>query len=565
MLLLAAVLSAHAAVPVSRFESTVIVNPDTSLVVVENVELPIPVSGFQRTLPVRSVSPIGRRTLLVDVISVEDEKGQRLKHDDHLANGLLTITVAQVTTSHTAKFTYTVRNAVRFFGDHDELLWPGTDSQLQVEDALLHIKLPAGSEGQYRAQAYIRRDRAADPHEQVPQAALWSSDGRVPVIAAGNTIELRAPGPLTPGVTLAADVFFHKGVLHRPNLLTRIDWYTQSNPIVFLPLIAFVLMGAVRWWKRRNTDPQRAVVPVYEPPAGLTPAEVGVLVDDRLDPRDVTATFVDLAVRGYIRIEEGGKEHGLINDRQDFILRLRKPLEEWGELALHERTVLFHTFYGGQWTKLSSLRLRFHEVVPIVRQEVLRALRNKGMYRVDPSSVQVYRQAGWAAVAVALIIGQLWGVFSIWDSLLPAIIAIALTVLVIYLLGRGISAKTLRGMRTYTDIKGFQEFLHSVESDRIERLDSTVFERYLPFAMALGLEQRWTRSFQGIAQIPEWYQFAEDGKLFDSTVFGHRMEAFAYDTMLAAVTAARGKRGGIGPVIADTITEQARAQSHKAE
>ena len=43
---------------------------------------------------------------------------------------------------------------------------------------------------------------------------------------------------------------------------------------------------------------------MYEPPPGMTPAEAGTLLDDSIDPRDITSTMVDLAVRGYMKIEE---------------------------------------------------------------------------------------------------------------------------------------------------------------------------------------------------------------------------------------------------------------------
>ena len=63
-------------------------------------------------------------------------------------------------------------------------------------------------------------------------------------------------------------------------------------------------MFALWWYKGRDPDPGRSVAPMYEPPPGMSPAEAGTLIDDTIHPRDITSTIVDLAVRGYLKIEE---------------------------------------------------------------------------------------------------------------------------------------------------------------------------------------------------------------------------------------------------------------------
>ena len=65
----------------------------------------------------------------------------------------------------------------------------------------------------------------------------------------------------------------------------------------------------------------------YEPPEDLTPAEAGTLIDNAADMRDITATMVDLAVRGYIRIEEReeSKLFGLMKGKEYVLHRLDPP------------------------------------------------------------------------------------------------------------------------------------------------------------------------------------------------------------------------------------------------
>ncbi len=93
--------------------------------------------------------------------------------------------------------------------------------------------------------------------------------------------------------------------------------------------------------ERPGRDPARlAVNPQYEPPEGMTPAEIGTLIDNSPDMRDITASIVDLAVRGYLRIverEQAGMVAWLKGNAYSF--ELLKPSEEWSELTPHERAV----------------------------------------------------------------------------------------------------------------------------------------------------------------------------------------------------------------------------------
>lgn len=367
--------------------------------------------------------------------------------------------------------------------------------------------------------------------------ALWSSTGLLPLQVEGNVIRAGAPGPLAPGVTMVFDVFLPPGILHRPNVLTRTEWFLRANPIVFLPLATLLLMLCLRRLKPA-AGAHRTIVTAYEPPPGLSPAEVGLLVDDRLDPRDISATLVDLAVRGYIRLQESKPEEGFFTDSPDYFVHLAKPREEWVTLSAHERTMLFHTFYGGQWTKLSSLRLRFPAIVQYFKADLLGALKRKGMYRVDPGVAQVWRIAALAAVAALLAFAQVLGIVSLADSWALSAISMAVSIVFVLWLGRGLTAKTARGRKAWAAVRGFDEFLRTVEGDRMRQLEPGIFEKYMPYAMALGIEHKWARAFQGIAiERPEWMEIAS-GELLDSVRFGQRLDLMFQQAIL---TAPRGR------------------------
>ena len=111
---------------------------------------------------------------------------------------------------------------------------------------------------------------------------------------------------------------------------------------MFLPLLTLGVMFALWYSVGRDPDPGVSVAPQYEPPKGMCPAEAGTLIDDTTHPRDITSTIVDLAVRGYIKIEETA-ENILVFTHRDYVFHLLKPREQWGaDLAPHERVMLGH-------------------------------------------------------------------------------------------------------------------------------------------------------------------------------------------------------------------------------
>ena len=124
-----------------------------------------------------------------------------------------------------------------------------------------------------------------------------------------------------------------------------------------------------------------------------------------IHPRDITSTMVDLAVRGYIKIEETA-EKVLLFTHKDYIFHLLKPQNEWGaDLAPHERVMLENVFAGGQETRLSSLKNRFYTAVPVIRQDIMASLKNKGIYLLDPESANGYSIV--AAIAILVLFGIL--------------------------------------------------------------------------------------------------------------------------------------------------------------
>jgi hypothetical protein len=358
-------------------------------------------------------------------------------------------------------------------------------------------------------------------------------------------VESTNPLPMRGGLTL--DVYIPKDVVKAPGALTKLFWFLGSNPIVFLPLLTLGVMLALWHTVGKDPDPGMSVAPMYEPPKGLSPAEVGTLIDDSTDPRDLTSTIVDLAVRGYLKIEEKVNTF-LVFKSKDYVFHLLKPREQWGnDLSPHERVMLENIFAGGAETQLSSLKNHFYTAIPVIREDVMSALKGKGMYMLDPGSANGYSLA--AAIGIALLLAglQYLGWMNVFNSL-PLLIASGLISAVIWwLFARQMTAKTILGARTMVAVLGFQEFMNRVDADRIKRLPPDTFEKYLAYAMALGVEQHWAQAFAGIVKDPpNWYVSQGGYSGFNPIFFSSSMHSMASDMHQVFVSAPRASSSGSG-------------------
>ena len=196
---------------------------------------------------------------------------------------------------HTLLLHYRVLNGLRYFNDHDELYWnvTGTEWDVPIGSASAHVVLPAGVTGVHAAQytgAYGSR----------------AQDAQVEILGSNVTVQTSRPLAFREGLTLI--VGWDKGFVRQPTQSDFIVQFLRSNWPLFAPVVVFLAMFWL--WFTRGRDPQVGSVAVqYEPPAGLTPGEVGTLVDEEADMRDITASIVDLAVRGYLTIEERPQQY----------------------------------------------------------------------------------------------------------------------------------------------------------------------------------------------------------------------------------------------------------------
>ncbi len=506
LLLLAAVWSMPAAaqrsLAIQRFDATILVEGDGGIRVTESIVAQFTGSwnGIYRTIPVKYRTAQGLHwTLGLDLEGATDEAGRPLRveasRERHSIKYKIWVPGAENAT-RTVVLRYRATNGLRFFEEHDELYWnvTGDEWDVPIEAATARIELPPGAAG-VRAIAF--------------NGAYGSTAQDATVEARGTTVRVAMPHALGFHEGLTAVVGWNKGVVAAPSAAARATGVLGSNWPLAIPVPVFLLAFAI--WRRRGKDPRRLPIAVqYEPLRGLTPGEAGTLLDNSADLRDVTATLVDLAVRGYLRFEERDerKLFGLIGGREYVLHRLEPPAE--GALAPHEQRVLDGVFSGrGTSVELSQLEDAFYTELPGIQTSIFDRLLERGFYHARPDRVRTRWVVGGSLLGVLVGVGGL----AVADRFLlaPVSFAVAGGLVALILIGFGLvmPARTDAGARALEQVLGFEEFLRRVEADHLKKVivgRPELFDRYLSFAMAFGVEKKWARAFEGIyTQPPTWY------------------------------------------------------------
>jgi uncharacterized membrane protein YgcG len=529
-LIAAAPAAAQRTLVIERFDAAIEVNVDGTIEVDETIRPRFTGSwnGIYRTIPIEYRTPQGLNyTLRLIIESVTDGAGAKLRYETSRERHYRKVKIwvpGAVDATRTVHLRYRVPDALRFFDEHDELYWnvTGDEWDVPIESAAAVIHLPAGVSG-VRATAF---------------RGTFGSTDRAPVSIDGNVVTVEAAGGLGFHEGLTAVVGWNPGVVHRPTTAEKTARVVSSNLPLAIPPLVFVGMWSL--WRRRGRDPKLGPVTTrYEPPDAMTPAEVGTLVDGKPDMRDITATIVDLAVRGYLHIteSESGGVFGFFSSK-DYTFALKKPREEWSGLKTHERDLLDAMFGTGDEVRLADLKNKFYKHLPGLRDGLYSGLVSGGFYKARPDRVRLAYIAGGiaAGVAIGLVSASIMGALGMQPG--AGIIAGVLSAAGIIGFGIFMPARTIRGTRGLESILGFQEFLSRVEADRLQRMVKTpeMFEKFLPFAMALGVEDNWARAFEGIyREPPQWYTGPPGGLMFQPRAFTGNLSRMS--TQAAAVMA----------------------------
>jgi uncharacterized membrane protein YgcG len=532
---------------IQDFAADILVGTDGTIGVTETIQARFSGTwnGIYRTIPVEYRTPQGfAYALRLDIESITDGNGAPLKYDTSKVRHYRKLKIwvpGAVDTVKTVVVRYRVRNGLKFFEEHDELYWnvTGDEWEVPIERSRAVVRLPAGVAG-LRAYAFTGGYGSQE------------SAARITIVGTTLTVESTRALNFREGVTVA--IAWNPGVVTRPTASVKAADFLFANIILLVPVGVFGLMFWL--WNRNGRDPKRQAVAVqYEPPGALTPAEVGTLVDNNPDMRDITASVVDLAVRGFLKIKGTQEDRFLgLGTKTDYALQLIRPATEWKMLRPHEEALLnalFSTTTGASVrpagpaavideVTIADLKNRFYKSLPEIRERIFSQLIDRGYYLRRPDRVKTtfYVIAALAGVG-GTVAGAALGLSA------AAFVACILSAVIIGVFGHLMPARTVKGARALEGALGFEEFLDRVEGDRFKRVVRTpeMFERFLPFAMALGVERGWARAFEGIyTSQPDWYVGNYHGA-FGPRMFAASLADLSSDAGSAMSSAPRSSGG----------------------
>jgi uncharacterized membrane protein YgcG len=386
---------------------------------------------------------------------------------------------------------YQVREAIQRYAAGDQLRWNPLPAEhaYEIRESTVTVYLPPGAIAQR-------------------VAAYGPADGTVG--EGGRVVRFRAQRPLAPDESFEIRVQFPHGILPPEPPAWQV-WEDQL-PLYNLALLVvglFVLVAgpalAVGAWARRGRDPYIGSGPdlLTEPPSSDPPGMIGVLLDEQADLRDVLATVVDLARRGVLTIEE-------IREGFDRDFRLRRTGSEV-ELRPFERLLIQALFDGASERHLRDLRHRFFQRLPELEAALYQAVAQAGWFSGRPDRVRsVYRIPGVLAGGLAALTGilaaqessqALWGAWAI-------AVGLGGTALAWFLVAPHMPRRTRRGAERAAQWRAFARGLQALRKMTPAEASARL-ERYLPYAIAFGMERRILRQWQEIAPDlppPPWYR-----------------------------------------------------------
>jgi len=302
-----------------------------------------------------------------------------------------------------------------------------------------------------------------------------------------------------------------------------------------------------------HRDRRTPVAVQFQPPEGTRPGEIGTLVDEKADPVDVTATIIDLAVRGWLRIEEVPRSKPGKKPKDWTLVRLRPGTEG---LLPFEAWLLSDLFEKGDTVRLSDLKTTFASSLAKVQDMMYAHVTSVGWFRANPKSVRT----AWIVVGILLVVlGGLGFVVGMAVQVVPGLALVGGALLLVGVLVLALSgsapARTPDGTAVLAQALGFRRYLATAEANQIRFEEGEdVFSRYLPYAIVFGLADRWARVFAELASQgrvvaePTWYvgTYSPAAHAFWATGFVGAIDRFESIATAAISAPTPGTSGGSG-------------------
>jgi hypothetical protein len=553
---------------IRSFVSDVTVNADASLTVRETIAVNaegIDIRrGIFRDFPTTYLDGRGQRMRAgFEVLSVKRDGQAEPYRVESLSNGKrIRIGDADVFLAygqHGYEIVYRTTRQIGFFEDFDELYWnvTGNGWQFAIDEAIAIVRLPPGARIRQHSE-YTGRQGSTANHSRV-------------LTASGSEFRAETVRRLLPGEGFTIAIAWQKGLVQPPSAGDETWWWLADNVGLFTLIATLVAAGlfyALAWLRVGRDPPRGTIIPLFTPPAGLGPAGSRFVWRQGFDDRTFAAAVVGLAVKGRARIVDDDGEYEiekksdagppLVNSERALFAALPA-----GTLQLKQSN---HARVGAARSALANALSREYEGILFLRNIgwfwagaaiSVAGLLISALLLPAEDGLEGLFAVGWLGIWWGVILGVAWGavrgafaargvlkklsslgvllflvpfmaggvvtpvmLFSTEGSpLLYALLAAAVILGVMnwaffFLL----KAPTVPGRRILDQLEGFRMYMTTAEEERLQVLhppDRTpeLFERYLPYALALDCENQWNAKFAAVlaaaaaagAAAPSWY------------------------------------------------------------
>lgn len=542
------------------FVSEVEVHQNGSLTVTERIRVRAEGDdikrGIYRDFPTQYKDRMGNRyNVGFEILGVERDGAQESYHTELQKNGLRIYFGRSDYFLPTGEYTYTFRyrttRQLGFFEDHDELYWnvTGNGWDFPIDYAACYVRLPGGlSASRDKIYGYT----GPMGSKEGAYSFRAETDGRA-------FFETTRPLGTKEGLTIVIE--WPKGYVHEPSFQENFIHFVQDNSAVLIATLGFILLLGYYLiaWACVGVDPPPGVIfPRFAPPDNISPAASRYLTRMSFDSGCVAAALINMAVKGYLKIIE-----------TDGVYNLEKTSQSESDakykLTPEEKALYSHFFRGRRTFKLSSINHSdVSAAMKACKEELRKAYRRKYFFKNTyyhiPGILIAFFTLGFVLLSNTAS-PITWGV---------AIGTFLITVFVFWYL---LKAPTVSGRKVMDSIDGFKMYLSTAEKDDLDRYDGLepakapapgeegltskpeetpkLFERFLPYALALGVSNEWSRKFVAVltqggrgsdTYYPTWYS----GRPFSASSFGSSFGSTLSSTISSSSTAPGSSSGGGG-------------------
>jgi uncharacterized membrane protein YgcG len=518
---------------ISSYDARIVIQHDGSILVTEQIIYNFGTDqrhGIIRVIPVRlrydgrydRIYPIDVRTVGADTpdhgYSV-DNSGSSIS----IKIGNPDLTVSGV---HAYVITYVVRGSLNAFADHDELYWNvvGNQWDVPIDRATVRVSAP---EAVSRAACFAgpAGSAGACQHAAVTGGeASFSQSGLGP--HQGLTVVVAIPKG---AVTSAGPILRARWSLQRAFALTPVSAGTSGGLLVLLLIAGAVVLAKGRD-RQFSTSSAHVMAghPVQDeeavplsghhdgqhrmqsaPPPDVRPGQAGTLIDGAANPRDVTGTIVDLAVRGYLRIEDApGPE--VVRDWRLVRLSKTDSLLDYERILLDGLFKHAGTHGGARSCLLSKLGDPFAESLKLAQAALYADVAERGWFTDRPDWIRrrwlIAGAALFAVGAVATIAAAARSQY----GLVP--VPLALAGLVLIVCARWMPVRTAKGTDVARKLLGFRGYIMTTAAGRAHPAGQDMLDAYLPYAIVFGCTKEWADMTAAVAdadRAPSWYRTSQ--------------------------------------------------------